>query len=102
MSTRQKKNSRLKRFAIPLVCVVLTAYFLHHAWSGRFGLEASARIADDEVRLQYELVRLKHQRQELEARVRLLRDGTLEQDMLDEQSRRMLGVTAADEIVILR
>lgn len=102
MSTRQKKNSRLQRFVIPAVCAVLTAYFLHHAWSGRYGLEASARIADDETRLEYELVRLKYQRQELEGRVRLLRDGTLEQDMLDEQSRRMLGVTAPNEIIIIR
>ncbi|MEZ5872075.1 MAG: septum formation initiator family protein [Nitratireductor sp.] len=102
MSTRQKKNGRLHRFAIPAICLVLMAYFLHHAWSGRFGLEAAARIAEDEVRLEYELVRLKHQREDLEARVRLLRDGTLEQDMLDEQSRRMLGVSAPNEVVILR
>jgi cell division protein FtsB len=40
--------------------------------------------------------------EDLEARVRLLRDGTLEKDMLDEQSRRALNLSAPDEMTIMR
>ena len=38
----------------------------------------------------------------LEERVALMRDGTLERDMLDEQARRALNMSAADEITIMR
>ena len=42
------------------------------------------------------------QRVELEHRVQLLHDGTLEKDMLDEQARRALNVSQSDEITIMR
>ena len=38
----------------------------------------------------------------MERRVQLLHDGTLEKDMLDEQARRALNLSQADEIVIMR
>ena len=38
---------------------------------------------------------------ELEQRVRLMHDGTLEKDMLDEQARRALNLSQADEITIM-
>ena len=43
----------------------------------------------------------KAQRVELERRVQLLHDGTLEKDMLDEQARRALNLSHADEITIM-
>jgi cell division protein FtsB len=47
-------------------------------------------------------VRIKEKRTALDARVMLLRDGTIEKDMLDEQARQMLGMVGPDEIVVLR
>ena len=41
------------------------------------------------------------QRIDLERRVQLLHDGTLEKDMLDEQARSALNLSQADEITIM-
>ena len=102
MSTRQRKNSPFTRLAIPAICSLLIAYFLFHAWSGRYGIEAMRELEEERTRLEFELVRIKEKRAALDARVTLLRDGTIEKDMLDEQARQMLGLVGPDEIVILR
>ena len=52
--------------------------------------------------LQARLDAIRAERIELERRVQLLHDGTLEKDMLDEQARRALNLSQADEIAIMR
>lgn len=102
MSTRQRKNNPLSRLAVPAICSVLLAYFVFHAWSGKYGIEAMREIREERTQLEYGLARLKLEHAAIEARVRLLRDGTIEKDMLDEQARHMLNLTAPNEVVILR
>lgn len=102
MSTRQTKNTSLGRFVVPVLSVVLTAYFAYHAWSGRYGIESMRRLEEDSVQLEFELAAIKLRRQSLEAKVMLLRDGTIERDMLDEQARNALNVIKADELAIMR
>lgn len=102
MPTRQRKNSPLARVTVPAICSLLIAYFLFHAWSGRYGIEAMRELEEERTRLEFELVRVKEKRAALDARVMLLRDGTIEKDMLDEQARHMLGYVGPDELVILR
>jgi len=102
LSTRQYRNSPLARLAVSAASALLIAYFVFHAWSGRYGIEAMHRMEEDRTRLEFSLARLKQERRRLEGRVALLRDGTIEKDMLDEQARNMLNMVAPDEIVILR
>jgi cell division protein FtsB len=78
------------------------AYFGYHAWSGRYGIESMRRLEDEAVRLEFELAAIKLRRQALEAKVMLLRDGSIERDMLDEQARNTLNVLKPDELAILR
>ncbi|TGT94587.1 septum formation initiator family protein, partial [bacterium M00.F.Ca.ET.163.01.1.1] len=53
------------------------------------------------VALQGQLKAIKARRMELERRVKLMHDGTLERDMLDEQARKALNLSQADEITIM-
>ena len=101
MSTRQRKNSSLSRLAVPAICSLLIAYFLFHAWSGRYGIVAMQEMEEERTRLEFELVRVKEKRAALEARVTPLRDGTIEKDMLDEQARRALSMSKEDEVTVL-
>ena len=102
MSTRQTRNSRLGSFVLPVLSLTLMAYFGYHAWSGRYGIESMRRLEDEAVRLEFELAAIKLRRQALEARVMLLRDGSIERDMLDEQARNTLNVLKLDELAVLR
>lgn len=102
MSTRQTRNSRFGGFVIPVVSALLVAYFGYHAWAGRYGIESMRRLDDEAVQLQFQLAAVKAKREALDKKVALLRDGTIERDMLDEQARNALNMLQADEIAILK
>jgi cell division protein FtsB len=102
LSTRQKRNSKLGSFKIPVFCALLLSYFAYHALTGRYGTLSLARLDEEATHLEFELAALVSERQKLDAQVLLLHDGTLERDMLDEVARHTLNVLAPDEVVILR
>ena len=102
MRTRQKRISWFTPWIVPAITLPCLAYFALHSQSGRYGIAAAQEM---QVELQqktktYEELLLA--RKGLEQRVRLLSDGTLERDMIDERARRSLNMTNVDEITILQ
>lgn len=102
MWTRQHRKRNTGRFIIPVLTIGLLSYFGFHAYHGEFGIYSRYRLEERTVELQAQLDQLRVQRSMLERRVQLLHDGTLEKDMLDEQARKALNVSLADEITIMR
>ena len=102
MWTRQHKQSIAGRLIVPALTVGVVAYFAFHAYHGELGIYAGEDYAVRIVRLQAELDTVKERRVELERRVQLIEDGTLDKDMLDEQARRALNLTQSDELTIMR
>ncbi|QKV18188.1 FtsB family cell division protein [Oricola thermophila] len=101
MWTRQRRRSPYRHLVLPVFTFCVLAYFGHHALTGKYGL-ASKREYERRIEvLKVELASLEERRQQLDKRTAMLRDGSLERDMIDEQARRLLGVTRANEIVIL-
>lgn len=102
MWTRQHKQRNTGRLIVPGISALFLAYFGFHAYHGEFGIWSKYRYETAAAELQTELDTIQAKRIELERRVQLLHDGTLEKDMLDEQARRALNLSHADEIVIMR
>ncbi|MDQ2632623.1 MAG: septum formation initiator family protein [Pseudomonadota bacterium] len=102
MWTRQHKQRNTGRLIVPAVSAVFLAYFGFHAYHGEFGIWSKYRYEARAVELQAKLDTIQARRIGMERRVQLLHDGTLEKDMLDEQARRALNLSQADEIVIMR
>lgn len=102
LTTRQTRNNPLNRLIVPALSLVLLAYFSYHAWSGRYGIESMRRMREEAVHLEFELAAIKLKRRSIEERVALLRDGTIERDMLDEQARMALNLLQNDEVAILK
>ena len=102
MSTRQKRNSNLHRLILPTICAVLSCYFVYHSMIGRYGLESYKQTSERAIKLEYRLAALRAESAELKSRVKLLLDGSIEYDMLDEQARYHLSLVQDDEIVIMK
>ena len=102
MSTRQYKNSKLRRLYVPLICLILTSYFFYHSMIGHYGSHNHRRVVAQIEALRGELETLKLKRKELQKTVALLQNGTIERDMLDQQIRYHLNLIQSDEIVVLR
>ena len=101
MWTRQHKQRNTGRLIIPALCAVFVSYFGYHAYHGEFGIMSRYRLQAETADLQAQLDAVKARRMELERRVRLMHDGTIEKDMLDEQARGALNLSRADEITIM-
>jgi cell division protein FtsB len=101
MWTRHHKNRNTGRLIVPVISVLFLAYFGFHAYHGEFGIFSKYQLEAQAAELNAELAGIKAQRMQMERRVELLHDGTLEKDMLDEQARRALNVSHADEITIM-
>lgn len=101
MWTRHHKNRNTGRLIVPAISALFLAYFGFHAFHGEFGIYSKYQLEARAVELQADLDKIKAERIELERRVQLMHDGTLEKDMLDEQARRALNLSHADEITII-
>ena len=102
MWTRQHRERKLGRLILPSLAILFLAYFGFHAYHGSFGIYSRYQLRDRAVELQAQLEDVRAQRLEVERRVMLLHDGTLERDMLDEQARKALNMSRADEVTIMR
>jgi cell division protein FtsB len=101
MWTRHHKNRNTGRLIVPAIAVLFLAYFGFHAYHGEFGIYSKYQLEARALELTAELATIKAERLEMERRVQLLHDGTLEKDMLDEQARRALNLSHSDEITIM-
>ncbi|MGE0499853.1 MAG: septum formation initiator family protein [Rhizobiaceae bacterium] len=102
MWTRQHKQRNTGKLILPAISAVVLSYFGFHALHGEYGRYAMYDYQERAVALRAELEEVGARRSDLERRVQLLHDGTLDRDMLDEQARRALNLSRLDEIVIIR
>ncbi|MEG9861118.1 MAG: septum formation initiator family protein [Parvularculales bacterium] len=93
---------RLRHQIVPFVCLCVMIYFTYHAIYGNHGLIAGAHLDERIKALEMELAELRPVRQNLEDKCSRLRLASLDLDLLDEQSRRLLEVAYPEEIVIFR
>ena len=82
-----------------LLLVVILAYFSYHAISGDRGVLAYIKLSQKIEQTRGELDIVHAERVKYERNVRLMRDDSLDLDLLDEQSRRLLGYAGKDEKV---
>lgn len=99
MRTKFRKRRAYGRLVVPLLSLVCFSYFGFHAYHGTFGLESATNLEIRRQQLQAELDLVSERRRELERRVLLMSDGSIESDMLDERARMMLNVARPNEVV---
>ena len=83
MWTRQHKRRNTGVLIVPAITVVFVSYFAFHAFHGEYGLEARKSLASRTTALKERLEDVREERKAFEHKVALLKDGTLERDMLD-------------------
>lgn len=101
MWTRHHKRRNTGRLIVPTITGLFLAYFGFHAYNGDYGIYSKYRLETRIAEAQARLDALVAKRKELEHRVALVNDGSLEKDMLDEQARRALNLARENEVIIL-
>ncbi len=91
---------RVRRFAPIAVMAALIFYFGFQLLTGERGLLAWETRNETLAARTGELKELRAERADLEARARLLRDGSLSKDLLEERARSLLGLSDPRDYVI--
>ncbi|MBM6595736.1 FtsB family cell division protein [Microvirga pudoricolor] len=96
---------RARRILIPLVLYGISAgiaaYFVHHAHTGARGMEARQQYEGLAANLNAEYEQVRTERTEWERRIGLLRADQIDQDLLEERARVMLGRVHRNDLVII-
>jgi cell division protein FtsB len=92
--------ARLRPYLPTAALAFLIFYFAFHAFTGDQGILSSGQRSETLEAKTKELADLRVQRQDLEGRARLLRDGSLSADLLDERSRSLLGFADPKDYVV--
>jgi cell division protein FtsB len=82
------------------IAFALSLYFMFAAIQGDYGLFRRAEIMAEANDLRGQLERVKGEVVQMENLTRRLSDNYLDLDLLDEQTRAVLGMVRTDEIVI--
>jgi cell division protein FtsB len=101
MWTRQRRKTNWGRLVVPALAAVFLTYFGFNTYHGDLGIYSTEKLDRYEAKLQAQLDDLTRTHDTLDHRVKLLRDGSIEKDMLDEEARRQLNVARPDEVTIL-
>lgn len=101
-TTRHRKQSSRSYLLLVVITVSVLGYFAFHALNGQYGLVGREKLDRQSHELQMELNDLIAKREELEAKVSLLRPESLDLDMIDERARSSLNLIQPDEVIILR
>lgn len=101
MSTRQRKQSKLKPLLLPTMSILVLGYFAFHAVEGDYGLAALERLEARAAALEAELAAAKDERSRLERHVALMRPESLDADLVEERARQALNMVAPRDLVIL-
>lgn len=92
--------ARLRPYLPTAALAFLIFYFGFHAFTGERGLLSSTQRDAALAAKSQELAQLRTQRQDLEARARLLRDTSLSADLLEERARSLLGFSHPNDYVV--
>ena len=83
-----------------LLCLSLTAYFVHHAINGRHGFEARSRLIERSALLEFEIKSLEAVRAKLERDVAPV-SRKPDPDLVEEVAREVLGFVRPDDAVLI-
>jgi cell division protein FtsB len=85
---------------MPVLGATVVFYFAYHAIQGERGLLTLWQLNQQVSAADEQLAALEAEHDALAHRVSLLRPESLDQDMLDERARRVLGLVGRNEVII--
>lgn len=91
----------MRGLSIALLMAMVFLYFVYVTVQGDRGILAMLRLQRNLSAVEGDLASIRAERQALETRVQHMRPGSIDPDLLDEQSRIQLNLAKPDDIVVL-
>ena len=91
----------IKKNMLLVAGLFLAFYFSYHVISGSRSYSQYMSLKAQVQQKQHELDVATSERELMESRVRLMRPGTLSEDLLEERARELLGLKYPEELIIV-
>jgi cell division protein FtsB len=101
MVIRRGVRSFFVTLALYLVSGAAVSYFLFHAQHGSRGLDARGTVQESLRAAEAEFAGLAAERKEWEQRLSLVRDETVDRDLLEENARAALGRVHRNDVILM-
>lgn len=101
MVTRRYTRTILLTAAFYVFSAATVGYFTWHAQNGDRGLKAKSSYKLKIAELNQEFEALRRERTDWERRVQQMRAESLDRDLLDEQSRRLLNSAHRNDVIVI-
>ena len=92
----------LRENILPLIGICLCLYFSYHAILGNRSIVKLYMLEKQIETMSQENSASAETKESLQKKVSMMRPGTVDKDLLEEQARLVLGYREAEEVVILR
>jgi cell division protein FtsB len=93
-------KAQARQVWLPAIAVLVVAWAAYHTLHGKRGLIAYHDYTSQAEALTAEAAATRAEREMLERQIAALKDGSVDQDFLDEQVRRQLGFVDKDEFIV--
>lgn len=100
MSVLYEIRAKARDIAPPVLGACLLGYFAYHAVQGKYGVRAMYKLQQELAQAEATAADLADRRTRLERRVRLMRPGGLDPDLLEERSQAVLNFGREDSYII--
>ena len=94
-------NRNVRFILSNIVWICVACYFTYHMFSGARGALSWALLSREVESLEKELNSLKEENAFLENKIKLLRNNSLDLDLLEEQAQNVLGLAKENDIIVL-
>lgn len=96
-----EKRYILRRNMMAVIGICLSFYFCYHLVAGQRGYLRLMTLEHRVAKVSAEYEANKAAREKLEKKVVMMRPGTIDRDLLEEQARKMLGYRYEDELILV-
>ncbi|MBR1735183.1 MAG: septum formation initiator family protein [Alphaproteobacteria bacterium] len=94
-------NKNIRFIFSNIIWICIACYFTYHIFTGARGALSWALLSHDVIELENNLKSLKEENAFLENKIRLLRNNSLDLDLLEEEAQSILGLAKENEIIVL-
>ena len=101
MTNKIARYRRFRENLIPMIGICLCVYFSYHLILGKRSYQQHLSLSSTIIQQEFVLSVLQDKRYGVETKVKMMRPGSLDYDLLSERIRHVLGYKFADEAVVL-
>ena len=96
------KNARyIFNVVLSVLGLFIVVYFVYTAVQGERGFFELKRLKAEVAQAEEDLARLKEEKESLEHKISLMRGENADEDLLEEEARRLLNFSKPNEVIIL-